>query len=193
MTRMAHAVRDSNCADWIIKDDADEFWLSHAGSLKEAICRDLNDAEATGTTVGTLYCQLFTMIPSIETVVKADYRFYNNHYKVTSTLYELHEGNPWHENHSNSLIRTLPGKVISRLDDLDSIAKGNHGAQHEHARFECNSVSIAHYPVRSYEQFERKVVNYGKSLISNTRFAPIVSRHLRFWYEQYQLGNLYKE
>ena len=193
VTRMAHAVRDSDCADWIINNDADEFWLSHAGSLKEAIGRDLHDAEASGTTVGTLYCQRFNLIPSLETVIKADYRFCNNHYKVTSTLYELHEGNPWHENHSNALIRTLPGKVISRLDGLDSIDMGNHGAQHQHARLECNSVSIAHYPVRSYEQFERKVVNYGKSLVSNTRFAPNVSRHLRFWYEQYQLGNLYQE
>ncbi len=70
---------------------------------------------------------------------------------------------------------------------------GNHGAKHQHDKLESNRVSIAHYPVRSYEQFERKVVNYGQSLANNSRLALNVSRHLRFWYEQYQLGNLYQE
>ncbi len=193
VTRMAHHVRDNDSADWIINNDADEFWLSHRGSLKDAIVGDLDGANTSGKTIGTLFCQRFNLIPSLESVVLAGYRFSDNHYKVTDTLYEMDQSNPWHENNSNSLIRTLPGKVISRLDGLDSIDMGNHGARHQHARLESNNVSIAHYPVRSFEQFERKVMNYGQSLANNTRFAPNISRHLRFWYEQYQQDNLYQE
>ncbi len=193
VTRMAQHVRDNSSADWIINNDADEFWLSHEGSLKDAIVSDLYEASTTGTTIGTLYCHRFNLIPSLESVTQAGYRFHDNHYKVTGTLYESEQSNPWHENHSNSLIRTLPGKVISQLEGLESIDMGNHGARHQHARLESNRVSVAHYPVRSYEQFERKVVNYGQSLANNSRFAQNVSRHLRFWYEQHQLGNLYQE
>ncbi len=191
VTRMAHQVRDSNSADWIINNDADEFWITQGRSLKEAIVADLNanaDVEA-----GTLYCPRFNLIPSLEAVVQTRYLYYDNAYRVIETLIEPDQVNPWHENDSNSLIRTLPGKVISRLDGLGSIDMGNHGAQHEHERIDSQQISIAHYPVRSYEQFERKVINYGKSLAKNTRFAKNISRHLRFWYEQYLQDQLYHE
>ena len=193
VTRMALKIRDENIADWIINNDADEFWLSPGRSLKEAIAHDLENSGDSTVDIGTLYCQRFNLIPSAESVAYQSYRFYDNHYKVMSTLTQTDQANPWHENNSNSLIRTLPGKVISRLEGLQGIDMGNHGAQHQSARLDSSCISIAHYPVRTFEQFERKVINYGKSLANNSRFEQNVSRHLRFWYEQQQQGNLYEE
>jgi len=44
--------------------------------------------------------------------------------------------------------------------------------------------------VRTYQQFERKVVNYGESLVQNARFTGNSSLHLRYWYERYLEGRL---
>ena len=49
---------------------------------------------------------------------------------------------------------------------------------------------IVHYPIRSYEQFQRKVVNYGSSIEKNTRLGAQASLHLRRWYESYKQGSL---
>lgn len=55
VARMAYLVRDDDYADWVISNDADEFWLTRNSSLKEAIAADLSEAEQLQDKVGTLY------------------------------------------------------------------------------------------------------------------------------------------
>lgn len=194
VTRMAHHVQQSGSADWIINNDADEFWLPSSGSLPDAIERQLLTGELPADKVGLLYCQRSNLIPTREAVGSAGYRFSDNVYRVQRTLtHELEPAAAWHENGSDILIRTLPGKVITRMRGLVSVDMGNHGANHELARVDTGQIQILHYPVRRFEQFERKVINYGQSLENNTRFAQNISRHLRYWYEQHLSGKLQEE
>ncbi len=62
--------------------------------------------------------------------------------------------------------------------------------RHELGTSPCNTIEIRHYPVRSQDQFERKVVNYGQSLEKNTRFDPGPSMHLRYGCRCWQEGRL---
>ncbi len=194
VTRMAHHVQQSGSADWIINNDADEFWLPSSGSLPDAIERQLQTGELPADQVGLLYCQRSNLIPSREAVCSKGYRFSDNVYRVQRTLtHDLEPEAAWHENGSDILIRTLPGKVITRMKGLISVDMGNHGANHELAKVHTEQIQILHFPVRRFEQFERKVINYGQSLENNTRFAQNVSRHLRHWYAQHSSGKLQDE
>jgi len=194
VTRMAHHIQQHGSADWIINNDADEFWLPLSGNLVDAIEHQLHTGELAAQEVGLLYCQRSNLIPTSEAVNASGYSFADNVYRVQRTLtHTIEPDAAWHENGSDILIRTLPGKVITRMAGLISIDMGNHGAKHELARVNTEHIQILHFPVRRFEQFERKVINYGQSLENNTRFAQNVSRHLRHWYAQHLNGRLREE
>lgn len=194
VTRMAHHIQQGDLADWIINNDADEFWIPANGTLPDAIEHQLQTGKPLAQDIGLLYCQRSNFIPTREAVCATGYCFSDNVYRVQRTL--THDTEPqaaWHENGSDILIRTLPGKVITRMNGLISVDMGNHGANHELARVDTEHIQILHFPVRRFEQFERKVINYGQSLENNTRFAQNISRHLRHWYAQHLNGKLRDE
>jgi len=74
-----------------------------------------------------------------------------------------------------------------------SIEIGNHNAEHAMDKINTKAIEIAHFPIRSFAQFEKKVINYGESLKNNTRFSDKISVHLRYWYQQYEMGRLEAE
>jgi len=84
-------------------------------------------------------------------------------------------------------------KVMTRTEGLNTVEYGNHEAEHELMTVHCSSVTIYHFPVRTFEQFEKKVKNYGESLEKNTRFDEKSSIHLRYWYKRYLEGKLLQD
>ena len=194
VTRMAQTLMEQNAADWVINNDADEFWLPQQGSLIDAIEIALRDSSRPADNIGLLYCARHNLIPSQEAINQDRYTFRDNHYRVVDTWFgSTTTDGAWHENGSHIMIRTLPGKVIARLDGLQAVAMGNHGATHTLDKIETDAIEIAHYPVRSFRQFEKKVINYGSSLKNNQRFSTNVSRHLRHWFQRHLAGQLAAE
>ncbi|MBX2824013.1 MAG: glycosyltransferase family 2 protein [Gammaproteobacteria bacterium] len=203
VTRMALQLRDSGQADWVINNDADEFWQPRQGSLVAAVEQALAESEDP-VSIGMLSCSRYNLIPSQESTARPDYQFRDNRYQVlrdwtdpAAVLGLVSEEGAVHpslyDNGVHMMIRTLPGKVITRLEGLESVAMGNHGAKHALKKQGTDAIDIAHYPIRHYEQFEKKVVNYGSSLENNQRFSASTSRHLRHWYQCYQAGSLREE
>lgn len=187
VTRMASWLRENDGCDWIINNDADEFWLTDADNLRTGILETLN---SNSSDTGVLTCSRQNMIASKETTAGQDYIFYQNNYAVLRNLIPDCGGTAWSEKSGNIIIRKLPGKVITRTEGLKSIGMGNHGAAHLGSKTDCRNIEIFHYPIRSYEQFQKKVVNYGSSLEKNERFSPNISSHLRHWYECHKVGIL---
>ncbi len=187
VTRMANWLRENDDSDWVINNDADEFWLTDAEDLRKGILETVSSASSD---VGVLTCRRQNMIASKETTAKQDYQFHQNNYAVIRNIDSDCNETAWSEKSGNIIIRKLPGKVITRLEGLKSIGMGNHGAAHLGSKAECRNIEIFHYPIRSFEQFEKKVVNYGSSLEKNERFSPAISSHLRHWYECYKAGTL---
>ena len=187
VSRMADWLKENNACDWIINNDADEFWLTDSDNLRTGVLEALR---SSANDTGVLICSRQNMIASKETTARQDYIFYQNNFAVLKNMIPDCGGTEWSVKSGNIVIRKLPGKVITRVEGLKSIGMGNHGASHLGSRAECSNIEIFHYPIRSYEQFQKKVVNYGSSLEKNERFSLNISSHLRHWYECHKDGIL---
>lgn len=183
VTRMAEWLRDNTDTDWVINNDADEFWICKGMSLPEAIQRDLSETDISD--VGVLSCERFNYLPTRHDLDAEEYRFYHNRLKVVKDpIADTIDA-------SDNVLVTLQGhKVASRLNGLQSIAMGNHGASHSGQKIESKHITIAHYPLRTFEQFRKKVVNHGSSILDNDRFGNDINWHLRGWYKSFQNGTL---
>jgi hypothetical protein len=184
VTRMAFWLRENSSIDWVINNDADEFWWSRHHTLPRALELELNAHRNSGV----VNCDRFNYLPTAADVGRNNYRFYNNTCKVVRDPDPSLRASP-----DNILITTQEHKVVTRLHGLEKVGMGNHRADHEGAACTSEHIQIAHYPLRSYEQFEKKVSNHGSSIKNNTRFGPAINWHLRYWYEQYRTGKLEQE
>lgn len=183
VTRMAEWLRENTDVEWVINNDADEFWVTDGMSLPEALRRDL--AESDVEDIGVLSCERFNYLPSQGDVCAREYRFYHNKLKVIKDA-QTTPGRPL----DNVLITLQGHKVASRLSGLKTIAMGNHAAAHSGQMVHSKYISIAHYPLRTFDQFRTKVVNHGSSIARNDRFGQGINWHLRGWYDSYLLGQL---
>ncbi len=136
------------------------------------------------------------MLPRREDVLRQDYRFYHNVMKVVRPLVHIPaQPDPDQPLDCSIVLGELTGgKVMCNLGGLQRVGMGNHVVVHSTTRIhKCKTVSIYHYPVRSYDQFRKKVVNYGASLQTNRRHQPSTSWHHRRWYALYERGELEQE
>lgn len=191
VTRMANQIKSDGRFEWVIHNDADEFWVpQHVSTLPEAVVHSLamNDEECTN--IGVLQCPRVNMLPSQSATEHSDYQFFDNIHAVVNNVPLKKGEEQWNDDGVNTVARHVMDKVMTRSDGLANVEYGNHGATHDMASAKTPYVLIYHYPVRTYQQFERKVVNYGQSLENNTRFSKGSSLHLRYWYKRYLEGKL---
>lgn len=195
VSRMAHLVRERNQADWIINNDADEFWFPDHLNLKQAVSTELLMLGEDADKVGSIYCERNNMIPSREQVLHPLYTFKDNIFKVIDTFTEQPQRQHWHENNLNGLVQKISGKVISRVQSLTSIGLGSSGFEASlMEKSYSHFIRILHYPIRSYAQFETRVINHGQGLAQTDRYKYAAhQQHLKYWYELYLQGELYSE
>jgi glycosyltransferase involved in cell wall biosynthesis len=182
VTRMALKARDEYGADWILNNDADEFWVTPEGSLKTVIdaaeapilrCARRNMICAYGSLgAGNWEEQLINRVVEPARVPALD-DFYKD--PLPCPYFYL----------------DLPPKVMSRSEGLLRIVQGNHDAQ-----FVTNvdaaraPVTIFHFPVRSPAQFEKKIVQGGQAYQANKDLPERMGWHWRRWYRLYQDAGL---
>lgn len=76
-----------------------------------------------------------------------------------------------------------PGKNVR-------VGQGAHDIYGLHGRCAAtHGVTVHHYPVRSYEQFEAKVIRGGQ-VYAHYQGPQAHGSHWRYWYDQYQAGKL---
>ncbi len=193
VTRMAEHLQIRGKQDWVIHNDADEFWVPPQASIPDAIAETLNCSGEHINTVGVLNCKRFNMLPNRRDLEKANYAFYLNVLAATRAVPLLTGEQPWSDDNSNCLARPVMDKVLTRVQGLKSVGYGNHGAEHQLAQVGCDNITILHFPVRTFAQFKRKVVNYGESLAKNQRLPAASSLHLRYWYDRHLAGKLHED
>jgi GT2 family glycosyltransferase len=176
VTRMAQLLCDYE-VDWIVHLDADEFWWGFETLAtvppEIAVVKSgtaLIPSQSSGET-----CREF--VP----MVKPDGPTCNGTFDRRGFCYYRHAG-----------ARFEYGvKVIHRPDPCIEIAQGNHdvrGVPHE--RQVCTTdIRIDHYPIRSYHQFQRKVIN-GGSAYARSGLPNRYGVHWREWYRRWQHGEL---
>ncbi len=168
VTRMARMAARDLGADWVIHADADEFWWPDDGDLKSTL------AGVPGGD-GWLIAPRCNMVPTgID-----DQPFFER----------LVVRDRWSR---NSMGRPLLGKICHRSDGDVWIAQGNHELHSDTLELgtEPPPVTILHFPLRTYEQLERKVVLGGRAYARNTELERWIGDGWRFLYQLYLRGDL---
>ena len=167
VTRMARLAATEG-ADWVINNDADEFWWPLTGSLKSVF-------ERLGDEVGLMVAHRQNFVPRPED---------GRPFWERMTLRERVSLNP--------LGKPLPPKLAHRADPEIIVAQGNHKVNGANLgeRVDDGSIEILHYPMRTYAQFENKIIKGGRAYARNRELPKRIGRTWRRLYEVYQRGEL---
>ncbi len=168
VTQMARRAVDELRADWVINNDADEFWWPHAGSLKDALAAVAADAVAATVERTNFVARVDDGEPFWR---RMDVR------SVASV---------------NALGDPLPGKSAHRAVPGVVIGQGNHCvfAGGRLAPRAAAPITILHFPVRSRAQYYNKIVKGGAAYARNTELDPSLGRTWRYLYQLYLDGTL---
>jgi hypothetical protein len=167
VTRMARLAATEG-ADWVINNDADEFWWPRAGTLKSVFDR-------LGDEVGLVVARRQNFVPRPED---------GRPFWERMTLRERESLNP--------LGKPLPPKLAHRAHPEIAVAQGNHkveGAQLGEP-LDDGSIEILHFPMRTYGQFENKIVKGGRAYGRNRELPQRTGRTWRRLYEAWEEGRL---
>jgi hypothetical protein len=174
VTRMARMAAVDFGADWVINNDADEFWHPNSpGDLKSCLAR----------------------VPAEAQAVAAD----RHNFPVVSVdepgNLPFFERLIWRDTASENMFgEPLQPKVCHRANREIVVKQGNHGvilAGTEIAAMPVD-ISILHFPARSYAQFENKIRLGGAAYARNTELNAAFGRAWRQLYKAYLGGRLNK-
>jgi hypothetical protein len=165
VTGMARVACDCG-ADWVINNDADEFWYASGGDLKHVLAQvpPQYDAVAVDRT---------HFVPR---QLPADASFADA-LTVRFAAVLAPNGMPW------------PGKVCHRARPDIEVGYGNHTATiaGQPVRATHAPIEVLHFPIRSYEKFERTVVSGGEA---NARNPDRPASRWQELYEVWKRGEL---
>jgi hypothetical protein len=167
VTHMARMACTEFAADWVINNDADEFWTPEHGNLKEVLSAVPPPCHAV-----TVARVNFPPRPMAEGDFFADVMVVRERRSL------------------NALGRPLLDKVCHRAFADIEVEQGNHavGRAGRALAAEPGAITILHYPMRSYRQFANKIAKGGAAYErnGNPRFGE-TWRHL---YEIWKKGEL---
>jgi hypothetical protein len=165
VTRMARLALSRHAADWVINNDADEFWWPLSGSLRD----------------------VFASIPAGYGQIEVQRRNFLPRPDCKGPFYSrlLHRD----AQSLNANGGPLEPKVAHRAHADVLVAPGNHsisGVELSPAPA-GELLEIFHFPMRSYEQFERKVLQTG------TGYEKLEHRSAEVGRDQLRLLAIYRE
>jgi glycosyltransferase involved in cell wall biosynthesis len=168
VTRMARLAATEHGADWVINSDADEFWWPREGTL-----RSLFDGIDRG--VGVVVGRRTNFVPRPED---------GRAYLERMTLRERESLNP--------VGKPLPPKLAHRAHGKVTVMQGNHRLKGPDlgCSLDDGSIEILHFPMRSYAQFENKIVKGGRAYGRNRELPERMGRTWRRLYETWEQGGL---
>ena len=168
VTRMARMAAKEG-ADWVINADADEFWWPRNGAgLGEEF-----DSLPDETGVVQVARHNFPPRPVDERA-----------FLERMTIRDLDS--------RNSRGRPLPPKVAHRAHPEITVEMGNHRVSGPDLGLKTpgDRLEILHFPMRTYEQFENKIVKGGRALAANTELPPGKGQTWRQLYALWEQGKL---
>ena len=162
VTSMARLAFTEYGADWVINNDADEFWWSFDGDLKDVFSRlapDVNIVEAPRH--------------NFVTVADSDEPFWRRMvYRDAISV--------------NSRGKPLLPKVAHRGSPTVKVNQGNHSVENIGSpRATRDLVEILHFPTRSYDQIENKITKGGAAYERNHELPKSAGSTWRALYEEY--------
>ena len=183
MKQLACHARDKLNANWVISNDADEFWVPQdEGKL-------LKDYLTHKDSVVTV--KRHNMILT-EDALEPGYHFSQARYYVKYPICYDKEAELNDKNISMFFANISP-KVIVNPNGLIKISGGNHRAKHIGKPLTARSekgIKVFHYPIRSWQQFEANI-KHRKELLKNPNVK--MGDHYRRWVKMLNNDLLYDE
>lgn len=162
VTRMARLAAQEYGADWIINNDADEFWWPARGTLRDVLA-------AVPDGIGVLEVPRHNFI-----AVESGGPFYERMLWREAVSLNVH-GHP-----------LLP-KVAHRAAPDVMVAQGNHSVEGVHPAVVARSeMEILHFPLRHPAQFANKIAKGGAAYARNTALPPGVGSTWRSLFMELQ-------
>ncbi len=190
VTRMARMASTDFDADWVINNDADEFWWPRSADLKEifaavppefgvVVAPRLNFVARPGE-AGAFYDRMTVAevrgVPTLE-----EWRRFKDGDTEVRGSGRLN----WYPHF------LLPKTAHRATADVE-VANGNHSVQGTGLRTlpGWRPIEVMHFPLRSYAHFEKKVIDGGRATERNP--DPTYNGHLRQQYRLYKEGKLFE-
>jgi hypothetical protein len=169
VTTMARLAYAEFAADWVINNDADEFWYPEHGDLKQVLSAVPPSSDSVAAKRAN-----FSPRPMAEGDFFADAM-------IVRECQSL-----------NALGEPLPGKVSHRAFGDIEVELGNHAVRRhgDQLAVEPCPITILHFPVRSYRQFANKIAKGGAAYKRNTHLPVEMGSTWRHLYEVWQHGEL---
>jgi glycosyltransferase involved in cell wall biosynthesis len=180
-TEMAHIARKKHGADWVIANDADEFWIPKTGKLKDELTK-------TGS---ILYCERRNVLYERE-AFENGLDFYSQSLCVASPV-NYRKGGEVCDTQRSIMLGNIHGKVMVRSLGMLRIKGGNHRAWHAWGwlnQKKSTNITVYHYPIRSLASFVANIENRAALL---NKGVTKMGNHYRRWVSLYNAGELEAE
>jgi hypothetical protein len=169
VTTMARLACVEFAANWVINNDADEFWYPERGDLKQML-------DAVPPSCHAVSAKRINFLP--RPMAEGDF------FADVMTVRELQS--------LNALGELLPAKVCHRAFVDIEVEQGNHavGRNGHSLSVEPAPITILHFPVRSYRQFANKISKGGAAYARNPHLPQGIGSTWRYLYKVWQRGEL---
>lgn len=183
MKQLAIYARDKLKANWVISNDADEFWIPQ--DSKKSLKDYLNHRDSVVTV------KRHNMVLT-EDALRPDYHFSQAKYYVQYPIcYD--KSAQMNDQQISMIFAPLSPKVITNPNGFIKISGGNHRAKHIGKVFTARTeygITVFHYPIRSWAQFEANI-KHRKELLKNPNAR--MGNHYRRWVKMLDEGQLFEE
>ena len=168
VTRMAEIARLGHGADWVIHNDADEFWWPLVGDLRDVF-----------SSLPSRFGQIVVQRRNFRPRTDGEGPFYSRlvHRETSSLNLSGHELEVKIAHRAHPDVVVAPGNHSIRGADLSTVPVGE-------------MLEIFHFPMRGYEQFERKVVQIGHGYEQLRDRSPMVGDDQLALLELHRAGKL---
>lgn len=190
VTRMARLAATEFGADWVINNDADEFWWPRGAGFKEifaavppefgvVVAPRINFVARPGESGAFFDRMTVAEMRGVPTL--AEWR----RFKAGDTEVRGSGRLNWYPHF------LLPKTAHRAVPDVE-VANGNHSVLGTGLRPlpGWRPIEVLHFPLRSYAHFEKKVIDGGRATERNP--DPTYNGHLRQQYRLYQEGKLFE-
>ncbi len=185
MRELAMVAKNRLKADWVINNDADEFWIPK---------NSLNLKENLAFKGSVLTIHRYNMLLHTK-------EFFNSSYLVENPVF-YSKSKQLSSQHLSIILTKIAPKTIINPHGLIYLRGGNHKALHignirdylrsgydKIKRFK--DIEVFHYPIRGYAQFENNIKNRKRLLEKSKKIS--MGPHYRRWVKLYNEDKLLKE
>ena len=164
VTSMARTAASQYEADWVINNDADEFWIFPGLDVK-------NYLKSFPKDIFGVELQRHNAV-----LIEDDFWEGFDAHPCSTTLFERKS--------LNSMGKPLPQKCLHRASTKITVAQGNHTVSgFEGQIVKCDSASILHFPYRSFENYQGKIRAGGYAYANNRDLNLSIGRTWRVHYK----------